>query len=210
MLVHICCAPDALYVMGLLRQDHEVTGFFYNPNIHPRQEYDLRRKETIKVARTIGFDLIDAPYEDTLWHKLTARFKEEPEKGRRCDICYALRLERTARKASELGFDAFTTVMSLSPWKKAEVMNKIGKMFGCRYNVGFLEANFKKKDGFKKSVELSKRHRLHRQDYCGCIYSINRLKHTLATIHQEKKESPERITRDQIEQPSNPTEPDKH
>ena len=86
-------------------------------------------------------------------------------------MCYALRLERTAKKGAELGFEHFATVMSLSPWKKADTMNKMGKMFGRRYKIDFLEANFKKKDGFKKSVELSKQHKLYRQDYCGCIYS---------------------------------------
>lgn len=171
MLVHICCAPDALYVMGLLRHEFEISGFFYNPNIHPREEYDLRLKETRKVADSLNFDLIEGPYEDSRWHKITAKFKDEPEKGRRCDVCYALRLEATAKKAAESGFDMFTTVMSLSPWKKADVMNRVGKMFGQRYKIDFLEANFKKKDGFKKSVELSKRHALYRQDYCGCIYS---------------------------------------
>jgi predicted adenine nucleotide alpha hydrolase (AANH) superfamily ATPase len=172
MLVHICCAPDALYVMHLLGQDYDVSGFFYNPNIYPREEYDKRFKETQKVANTLGFEIIEGPYEDSRWYKITAKFANEPEKGRRCDVCYALRLERTAKKAAELGFDIFATVMSLSPWKKAGVMNKIGRMFGRRYQIEFLEANFKKRDGFKKSVELSKQHKLYRQDYCGCIYSI--------------------------------------
>ena len=171
MLVHICCAPDALYVMGLLGKDYNVSGFFYNPNIHPREEYDLRLEETQKVAAALGFEIIKGPYENNRWHAMTAKFKNEPEKGRRCDVCYALRLEQTAKKGAELGFDIFTTVMSLSPWKKADVMNKIGKMFGRRYRIEFLESNFKKKDGFKKSVELSKQHKLYRQDYCGCIYS---------------------------------------
>jgi predicted adenine nucleotide alpha hydrolase (AANH) superfamily ATPase len=209
MLVHICCAPDALYVMDLLRQDYDLSGFFYNPNIHPREEYDLRREETEKVARALGFDLIDAPYEDVRWHEVTAKFKDEPEKGRRCDICYALRLARTAQKASEQGFDIFTTVMSLSPWKKAEVMNKIGKMFGRRYKVEFLEANFKKKDGFKKSVELSKKHRLHRQDYCGCVYSLKRGQDTLAPIHPEKNRRTKNTAQECVEKPSNRPEPDK-
>jgi len=172
MLVHICCAPDALYVMDLLRQDYDVSGFFYNPNIHPHEEYDRRLAETRKVAESIGFEIIEGPYDDNRWHGITAKFKNDPEKGRRCDVCYALRLERTAKKASELGFAVFTTVMSLSPWKKAEVMNKIGKMFGRRFEIDFLEANFKKKNGFKKSIELSKQHKLYRQDYCGCFYSI--------------------------------------
>jgi predicted adenine nucleotide alpha hydrolase (AANH) superfamily ATPase len=172
MLVHICCAPDALYVMELLGKEYDVSGFFYNPNIHPREEYDRRLAETKKVASILGFRLIEGPYDDDRWHEVTAKYANEPEKGRRCDICYAVRLERTARKGAEMGFDVVTTVMSLSPWKKADVMNRIGKMFGRRFRIGFLEANFKKKDGFKKSVELSKKHKLYRQDYCGCLYSI--------------------------------------
>jgi predicted adenine nucleotide alpha hydrolase (AANH) superfamily ATPase len=171
MLVHICCAPDALYVMDLLAKEYDVSGYFYNPNIHPRKEYELRLEETKKVAAILGFEIIEGPYEDTRWHKITAKFKNEPEKGRRCDVCYALRLERTAKKGAERGFEHFATVMSLSPWKKADTMNKMGKMFGRRYRIDFLEANFKKKDGFKKSVELSRQHKLYRQDYCGCIYS---------------------------------------
>ena len=172
MLVHICCAPDALYVMDLLGKDYDVSGFFYNPNIHPREEYDLRLKETRKVAKELGFQLIEGPYDDDRWHRVTEKFKDEPEKGRRCDVCYAVRLKRTASKGAELGFSMYTTVMSLSPWKKADVMNRIGRMFGRRFRIDFLEANFKKKDGFKKSVELSKKHQLYRQDYCGCLYSF--------------------------------------
>lgn len=202
MLVHICCAPDALYVMGLLGEDYDVSGYFYNPNIHPRQEYERRREETKKVASTLEFDLVEGLYEDSLWHKLTAKFKEEPEKGRRCDVCYALRLARTAQRASELGFDAYATVMSLSPWKKAEVMNKIGKMFGRRYSIEFLEANFKKKDGFKKSVELSRQHGLYRQDYCGCIYSLNREKTAQRPFHPAKKRSPVNKKPEPVERPS--------
>lgn len=171
MLVHICCAPDALYVMDLLGKDYDVSGFFYNPNIHPRDEYDLRLAETQKVGALLGFDVIEGPYDDNRWHAITAKFKMEPEKGRRCDVCYAIRLEQTAKKGAELGFDTFTTVMSLSPWKKADVMNKIGKMFGKRFGIKFLEANFKKRNGFKKSIELSRQHKLYRQDYCGCLYS---------------------------------------
>jgi predicted adenine nucleotide alpha hydrolase (AANH) superfamily ATPase len=171
LLVHICCAPDALYVMGLLNTDYDVSGFFYNPNIFPRKEYELRLEETQRVAKTLEFELIEGPFDDTRWFELTAKFKAEPEKGRRCDVCYSMRLKKTAETGVKLGFDIFTTVMSLSPWKKAAVMNKTGKMFGCRYGIKFLEANFKKKDGFKKSVERSKHHGLYRQDYCGCLYS---------------------------------------
>jgi len=171
ILVHICCAPDALYVIGLLKENYDVSGYFYNPNIHPQKEYQLRLEETKKVARILNFNLFEEVYDQSRWMKITKKFKDEPEKGRRCDICYAMRLERTAQKTSELGFDIFTTVMSLSPWKKADVFNQIGKMFAHRYRINFLEANFKKKDGFYKSIKLSIEHNLYRQNYCGCVYS---------------------------------------
>jgi len=172
ILVHICCAPDALYVMDLLKEHYDISGYFYNPNIYPEVEYRLRLEETQKVAGIVNFDLIEGPYDTEEWSRITLKFKDEPEKGRRCDICYALRLKRTAQKASELGFDHFTTVMSLSPLKKADTINRIGRMFAHRYNVPFLEANFKKKAGFHKSVLMSKEHDLYRQNYCGCVYSM--------------------------------------
>ncbi len=172
ILVHICCAPDALYVMSLLAESYQVSGYFFNPNIHPREEYRLRLSETRKVARRLGFELIVESSDEKRWFALTEKYKREPEKGIRCDICYAVRLERTARAAAEHGFDGFTTVMSLSPWKKAAVMNRMGKMFGARYDVEFLEADFKKKDGFRKSVQMSRDMGLYRQNYCGCIYSL--------------------------------------
>jgi predicted adenine nucleotide alpha hydrolase (AANH) superfamily ATPase len=171
MLVHVCCAPDALYVMDILKKDYGVTGYFCNPNIHPEEEYRLRLVETQKVAQTLGFDLIEDDYNQESWFDLTEKFKDDPEKGRRCDVCYAMRLKRTAQKAAEDGFDFFTTVMSLSPWKKSNVMNRMGQMFAKRYGINFLVADFKKKDGFKKSVDLSKVYSIYRQNYCGCVYS---------------------------------------
>ena len=171
ILVHVCCAPDALFVFGVLKEAYEVTGFFSNSNIHPREEYDLRLEEARKVARTVGVPLLEDEYDPAGWFALTRKFKDEPEKGRRCDVCYAARLRRTAERAAGEGFDAYATVMSLSPWKKAAVMNRIGRQFAARYGVAFLEADFKKKDGFKKSVDLSRAHGLYRQDYCGCLYS---------------------------------------
>jgi predicted adenine nucleotide alpha hydrolase (AANH) superfamily ATPase len=171
LLVHVCCAPDALFVFGVLKDGYDVTGFFSNSNIHPREEYDLRLDEARKVAHLSGVPLIEDDYDPAGWIALTAKFKDEPEKGRRCDVCYAARLARTAARAAREGFDAFATVMSLSPWKKAAVMNRIGRQFAARHGVAFLESDFKKKDGFKKSVDLSRAHGLYRQDYCGCAYS---------------------------------------
>jgi predicted adenine nucleotide alpha hydrolase (AANH) superfamily ATPase len=171
LLAHICCAPDAAYVIRLLAESFDVSGFFYNPNIHPPEEYALRLEEARRVAAALKIVLIEEEFDESRWLRLTEKHKDEPEKGRRCDICYAMRLERTARAASAGGFDYFTTVMSLSPWKKADVLNRIGRMFGRRFRVRFFEADFKEKDGFRKSVELSKDLGLYRQDYCGCLYS---------------------------------------
>ena len=171
ILVHVCCAPDALYVFGVLKETSDVAGFFSNSNIQPREEYALRLDEARKVAAAAGVPLLEDDYDPEGWTRLTLKFKDEPEKGRRCDVCYALRLKRTAERAAREGFDAFTTVMSLSPWKKAAVLNRIGRQFAARSGVAFLAADFKKKDGFNKSVALSRAHGLYRQDYCGCVYS---------------------------------------
>lgn len=171
LLVHVCCAPDAAYVIGLLLEKYDVIGFFSNSNIQPAEEYERRLDEARKVAGILGVALIEDAYDPALWTRVTYKFRNEPEKGRRCDVCYAVRLERAARTASSLGFDGFTTIMSLSPWKKAGTLNRVGKMLGRRHRVEFLEADFKKKDGFRKSVALSKDLSLYRQDYCGCLYS---------------------------------------
>jgi predicted adenine nucleotide alpha hydrolase (AANH) superfamily ATPase len=171
LLVHACCAPDAAYVIGLLKDTHEVTAFFSNSNIQPASEYERRLGDMRKVAALLGVRLIEDEYNPSLWLTLTHKLRHEPEKGRRCDVCYALRLQRTARTASSLGFDGFTTIMSLSPWKKAAALNRIGRMLGRRLGVRYMEADFKKKDGFRKSVALSRELDLYRQDYCGCVYS---------------------------------------
>jgi predicted adenine nucleotide alpha hydrolase (AANH) superfamily ATPase len=176
ILVHVCCAPDALYVLRLLQDEYEVTGFFTNSNIHPEAEYTSRLEEARKAAALLGVQLLEDAYDPGHWLALTVKFKDEPEKGRRCDVCYALRLRRTAETAARQGFNSFATVMTLSPWKKAAVLNRIGRQFGKRYGIRFLEADFKKKDGFKKSVDLSRDHGLYRQDYCGCAYSLIALK----------------------------------
>ena len=172
LLLHICCAPDAAYVIGLLKDSYDVTAYFYNPNIHPSEEYARRLADARRVSLELDAPLLEGPYDDERWLALTRKLKNEPEKGRRCDICYALRLERTAVSAAARAFDAFTTVMSLSPWKKAPALNRIGRMFGRRHAVAFMEADFKKKDGFRKSVALSRGMDLYRQNYCGCVYSL--------------------------------------
>jgi predicted adenine nucleotide alpha hydrolase (AANH) superfamily ATPase len=159
--------------MELLRESYEPAAFFYNPNIHPADEHALRLADAHRVAQDLGVPLIEGAYDDARGLALTRKFKDEPEKGRRCDVCYAIRLEQTAVCAAAQGFDFFTTVMSLSPWKKAGALNRIGRMFGRRHGVPFLEADFKKKDGFRKSVALSRGLNLYRQNYCGCVYSLD-------------------------------------
>jgi predicted adenine nucleotide alpha hydrolase (AANH) superfamily ATPase len=176
ILVHVCCAPDALYVLRLLQGEYDVSGFFSNSNIHPEGEYRRRLAEARKVADPLGVPMLEDRYDPDRWLALTRKFRGEPEKGRRCDVCYALRLQRTAQEAAARGFEAFTTVMSLSPWKKAPVINRIGRQFGARLGVRFLVADFKKKDGFKKSVDLSRSHGLYRQNYCGCVDSLGALR----------------------------------
>ncbi|MGD0782675.1 MAG: epoxyqueuosine reductase QueH [Candidatus Aminicenantales bacterium] len=168
LLTHLCCAPDALYAVEVLQRDYDVTGYFFNPNIWPSEEYDLRWMETQKVEALLRFRLLEGPYDYKRWEKQTAAFAGAPEKGRRCDICYALRLDAAALKTAELGLPAFATVMSVSPWKKADVLNRIGRALGRKYGLRFVESDFKKKGGFQKSVELSRAQGLYRQDYCGC------------------------------------------
>lgn len=171
ILVHTCCAPDGAYVLRLLKENFEPTAFFYNPNIYPPEEYALRFQEMIKVANWLHVPLIEEKPDFERWLQLTQDLKDEPEMGRRCDLCYALRLEKTAQRAVAEGFPLFTTVMSLSPWKKSQTLNCLGQELGQKYGINFLAADFKKKDGFPKSVLLSRELGLYRQDYCGCLYS---------------------------------------
>jgi predicted adenine nucleotide alpha hydrolase (AANH) superfamily ATPase len=171
ILAHICCAPDAAYAIGLLQQDYNVMGFFSNSNIWPPEEYARRLEETRNVREILDFPLLTDSYSPEAWFKMTDRLKSEPERGRRCDICYAIRLDRTARLAIDFDLPAFTTVLSVSPQKKADVINRIGARLARKHGLAFLEADFKKKGGFQKSIELSRRYGLYRQNYCGCLYS---------------------------------------
>ena len=171
LLFHICCAPDATVVVERLRTDYEITGFFYNPNIHPKQEYQLRVKEVEKLASQMDFPLKIGPYDVDRWFSLIKGLEEEPEGGKRCEICFYTTLQATAELAANLEFDLFTTVLTVSPHKNADLINKLGKDIAEEYNVSFLPANFKKKDGFKRSIELSKKYNLYRQNYCGCVFS---------------------------------------
>jgi len=172
LLLHICCAPDAAAVSERLKDRFRVTGFFYNPQIEPRDEYDRRLAETAKVAKALGFELITGGWELEVWMEAIRGLETEPEKGKRCEVCYAFRLEETARIAASSGFDFFSTTLSVSPHKSFGWLGKIGQALSRKYGVKFLAEDFKKKEGFKRSLVLSERLNLYRQDYCGCLPSL--------------------------------------
>jgi len=153
----------------LLSEGHQVSGFFYNPNIHPLEEYNRRLEVACQVAEELDFPLEVAPYTPEEWFKETKSLENEPEGGRRCEVCFRLRLKRAYRYMESCGRDAFTTTLTISPHKSAAVINKVGKEIGGNR---FLVKDFKKREGFKRAIELAKKWTLYRQNYCGCIYSM--------------------------------------
>ncbi len=189
-MLHLCCAPCSTYVIELLKGDFEVTGYFYDPNIHPEEEYLRRLREMEIYAARVGLPLFAAEYDCELWFQLTQGWEWAPEGGERCSICYRLRLRRTASFAAQGGFDYLATVLSISPRKAAARINQIGLELAREHGLTFYAADFKKRDGFKKSVELSKKYDLYRQDYCGCLYSLRdrRRVQALRELNGEHKE----------------------
>ena len=171
-LLHCCCAPCSTYPLRILREDFNVTAFFYNPNIHPRKEYIARKEEMESFAARWGVPLIVGEYDVKEWFRRVKGYEDEPEGGARCEICYRMRLEKTVKLAREKGIPFFGTTLTISPHKKAVVINRIGKELGEIWGVNFYEADFKKKDGFKISCQISREEGLYRQDYCGCIFSL--------------------------------------
>jgi predicted adenine nucleotide alpha hydrolase (AANH) superfamily ATPase len=168
--LHICCGVCAAGVTErLFRQDHEIIGFFYNPNIHPAAEYERRLQAARTVADRLGFPLEIGEYEPREWFAETRGLEHEPEGGNRCEVCFRMRLAKTCRFMKDTGADAFATTLTVSPHKSAPLVNSMGAEVG---GDTFLAENFKKKDGFKRAVELARQYRLYRQDYCGCIYSL--------------------------------------
>jgi len=184
ILLHVCCAPCAIYVVKRLQEENfEVTMFFYNPNIQPEAEYQRRKGEVERLSAKLDLDLITSPYKTEEWLSKVSGLEYEPEGGKRCRVCYDLRLSDTARYASLNGFDFFATTMTISPHKPAKVVNLVGREVTERINqeveqgktpgkkIEFLEADWKKHDGFKKACEMSHAEGFYRQDYCGCLYS---------------------------------------
>jgi len=185
LLLHVCCAPDATSVYERLKERFRVTALFYNPQIEPKEEYERRLAEALKVAEVMGFELIEGAYDIAVWKDATAGLEAEPEKGRRCEICYRFRLEETARLVAKMGFDCFTTTLSVSPHKSFEWLKAMGETLARKYDVEFLAEDFKKRDGFKRSLEWSERLDLYRQDYCGCLPSLEARKRVVAEQEEE-------------------------
>jgi len=148
-----------------------VTGLFYNPNIQPETEYRKRLEEAKRYFKDLGILLIEGTYDPQNWNDLTAVYRNEPEGGKRCNICYRIRLQKTAEMAELNNFEFFTTTLSISPYKDAKKLNKLGKLVSTGLEVNYIESNFKKHDGYKKSIQMSKESGLYRQNYCGCEYS---------------------------------------
>ena len=175
LLLHSCCAPCSSYVLEYLSQYFKITVFYYNPNISPKEEYIKRVKEQKRLISQLpvknSVDFIEGDYEPQDFYEIAKGMEHIPEGGERCFNCYRLRLEKTAKLASELNMDYFTTTLSISPYKNAAKLNEIAEELSEIHSVKNLPSDFKKKEGYKRSIQLSKEYDLYRQDYCGCIFS---------------------------------------
>lgn len=175
LLLHSCCAPCSSYVLEYLSNYFQITIFYYNPNISPKNEFDKRvdeQKRLLSILKTKNpISFIVGNYDNDRYEKVIKGLENEPERGKRCYICYKLRLEECAKLAKKLEFDYFATTLSISPYKNSDWINEIGRELEQDIYVKYLYADFKKKNGYKRSIELSNIYHLYRQNYCGCIYS---------------------------------------
>lgn len=172
LLLHSCCGPCSSYVLEYLTRYFEVSLSYYNPNIQPRAEYELRLENQLKVLERIpGVTFVPCGYDGGAYDEAVRGLENEPEGGARCTECFALRLDFAARVAKRLGCDYFATTLTVSPHKDAQRINAIGEALAGKYGVKWLPADFKKRDGYKRSIELSREFGLYRQNYCGCLYS---------------------------------------
>lgn len=177
LLLHACCAPCSSAVLERLREHFSITILYYNPNIYPPQEYHRREQELerfLQDAGMSGISLIELPYDPQEFYTAVKGLEAEPERGERCTVCYRLRMEQAARYAAAHGFDWFTTTLSISPVKDPVRINQIGQELAQKYGVAHLPSEFRKKNGYKRSLELSAEYGLYRQDYCGCVFSVRK------------------------------------
>lgn len=175
LLLHVCCAPCSSHVLEKLENIYEITAFFYNPNITIADEYNKRVDELKRFVSEAPFAkkviIEEGKYNPDDFILMSKGLEEEPERGARCYKCYEMRLRESAIYAKENGYDLFTTTLSISPHKNANWLNEIGKKLADEYEIDYLYSDFKKENGYARSIELSKQYNLYRQNYCGCIYS---------------------------------------
>lgn len=177
LLLHSCCAPCSSYVLEYLSEYFSITLFYYNPNIYPPEEYEKRVDEQENLIKEINrkiknkVSFIEGKYDSDRFYEMARGLENVKEGGERCFKCYELRLREAALLAKQLKFDYFTTTLSISPMKNAHKLNEIGERLAAEYNIAHLTSDFKKKNGYKRSIELSKEYNLYRQDYCGCVFS---------------------------------------
>lgn len=178
LLLHSCCAPCSTVAIERLNDEFDIIVYYYNPNIYPIEEYTKRKNEQINFINNYNLKndakikFIDGDYNDKDFYETIVGYENEPEMGMRCAKCIELRLEMSAKMAVQINADKFATTLSISPYKDTKVINEIGNKLAEKYNVNFLENNFKEDDGYKKSIEISKDYSIYRQKYCGCKYSI--------------------------------------
>ncbi len=176
LLLHSCCGPCSSYVITYLKDYFDITILYYNPNIEPKEEYIKRKNEQIKLIDELKYDnlhIMDIDYDNNSFKDVVVGHENDKEGGERCHICYRLRLDKVAKIAKENIFDYFCTTLTVSPYKNSYIINEIGYDLEKKYNIKWLVSDFKKKDGYKKSIMLSKEYNLYRQNYCGCLFSKN-------------------------------------
>ena len=174
LLLHSCCAPCAGEIMDAVAASGiDTTIFFYNPNIHPKEEYEIRKNENIRYANKLGFDFVDADYDKENWFERVQGLENEPERGKRCTVCFDMRFERSALYAFENNFKVFATTLGISRWKDLNQINTSGLKAAKRYNeVQFWDFNWRKQGGSTRMLEISKQENFYKQEYCGCVYSL--------------------------------------
>ena len=182
LLLHSCCAPCSSYCIEYLSQHFNITVLYYNPNIYPEDEYEKRKAEQKRLIAEMEtkypVKMLDCDFESEKFYEMAKGLENCRECGERCFKCYHLRLRKTAEEAKKNNFDYFTTTLTISPLKNAEKINEIGNELAEEYNIQWLPSDFKKREGYKRSIELSKVHNLYRQNYCGCVFSQNEQKKT--------------------------------
>ncbi|MBE5906441.1 MAG: epoxyqueuosine reductase QueH [Lachnospiraceae bacterium] len=175
LLLHSCCAPCSSYVLEYLSPYFEIYDFFYNPNISPREEYEERARELNRLIQAMPLvnpvHFVEGNYEPERYYEMVRGYEQCPERGERCSICFSMRLEESAKKCKELACDYFATTLTISPLKNAEIINDIGTRIGEKYGALYLPSDFKKRNGYQRSIVLSKEYELYRQSFCGCVFS---------------------------------------